>query len=72
MSTEAEEWTAFLALVPYFSACPGPPNFRNRLLLFLHRCEDYVLTRETLLLHAGLSFFADHLEADLTSKQISP
>lgn len=65
MPTAAQEWAAFMALVPYFSACPAAPKIRDRLLAVVRRCEQPVLSRETLVLRAGLSFFADDLNIDL-------
>ncbi len=42
----------------------------NRLLLFLRQCKDRVLTRDSLLLHAGLNFFAEEVEVDLALMQL--
>src|SRR3954471_13082737 len=58
-----------MALVPYFSTCPAPPNYRDRLLAVVRQCEQPVLSRETLVLRAGLSFFADDLNVDLSLMQ---
>lgn len=69
MLTTAQEWAAFMALVPYFSACPAPPKIRDRLLSVVRQCEQPVLSRETLVLRAGLSFFADDLDVDLALMQ---
>ncbi len=41
----------------------------NRLLTFLRQCKDRVLTRDVLL-HAGLSFFAEEVEVDLALMQL--
>lgn len=65
MPTAAQEWAAFMALVPYFSACPAAPKIRDRLLAVVRQCKQPVLSRETLVLRAGLSFFADDLNIDL-------
>ena len=69
MAATAQEWAAFMALVPYFSACPAPPKIRDRLLAVVRQCEQPVLSRETLVLRAGLSFFADDLNVDLALMQ---
>src|SRR5947208_3716591 len=70
MPTEQQQWAAFLALVPYFWACPGPLKMRTRLLTFLQQCRELTLTRDILLLQAGLSFFADDVEVDLALMQL--
>ena len=65
MPTTAQEWAAFIALVPYFSAHhPAAPKMRHRLLAALQQSSDPVLSRDALLLRAGLSFFADDLNVD--------
>ena len=42
---------------------------RERLLAPLQQCKDPVLSRDALLLRAGLSFFADDLNVDLALMQ---
>jgi len=64
MSTTAHEWAAFMALVPYFSGYHAAPKIRHRLLAALQQSSDPVLSRDALLLRAGLSFFADDLNVD--------
>ena len=58
-----------MALVPYFSAHPAAPEMRHRLLAALQQCKDPVVSRDALLLRAGLSFFADDLNVDLALMQ---
>lgn len=70
MSPKLQEWAAFIALVPYFYACPGPPRLCTRLRIFLSQCKDPVLLRDDLLLRAGLSFFADDFESDLALMEL--
>jgi hypothetical protein len=69
MPTTAQEWAAFMALVPYFSAHPAASKIRHRLLAALQQCKDPVVSRDALLLRAGLSFFADDLNVDLALMQ---
>src|ERR1700747_923338 len=69
MPTTAQEWVAFIALLPYFSACHAEPKIHARLLAVLRQCEEPILSREALLLQAGLSFFADDLNVDLALMQ---
>ena len=69
MPTTAQEWAAFIALVPYFSVCHAAPKIRDRLLASLQQCQDPVLSLDALLLRAGLSFFADDLNVDLALMQ---
>ena len=69
MPTTVQEWVAFIALVPYFSACQAKPKIHARLLATFRRCDEAILSRETLLLQAGLSFFADDLNVDLALMQ---
>ena len=69
MPTTAQEWAAFMALVPYFSAHHAAPKMRHRLLAALQQCKDPVVSRDALLLRAGLSFFADDLNVDLALMQ---
>lgn len=69
MPNTAQEWAAFMALVPYFSAYPASPKIRDRLLAVVRQCEQSVLSRETLVLRAGLSFFADDFNIDLALMQ---
>ena len=69
MPTTAQEWAAFIALVPYFSACHAESKIQDRLLAVVRRCEEPILSREALLLQAGLSFFADDLNVDLALMQ---
>src|SRR5947209_7853362 len=69
MSPLQQEWAAFIALVPYFSAHHAPPKMRDRLLAALQQCKDPVLSLDALLLRAGLSFFADDLNVDLALMQ---
>lgn len=69
MPTTAQEWAAFMALVPYFSAHHAASKIRHRLLAALQQCKDPVLSRDALLLRAGLSFFADDLNVDLALMQ---
>jgi len=64
-----QEWAAFMALVPYFSAHHAVPKMRDRLLAALQQCKDPVLSLDALLLRAGLSFFADDLNVDLALMQ---
>ncbi len=68
MPSQSQEWAAFIALVPYFSELSRVENMTNRLPMFLRQCKDHVLTRDALLLHAGLSFFAEEVEVDLALK----
>ena len=70
MSAKQQEWAAFRALVPYFSACCGPPQIRTRLLIAIGKCEERVVTREALLLRAGLSFFAEEFAVDLVLMEL--
>lgn len=70
MPTTAQEWAAFVALVPYFSAYHAESNIQDRLLAAVRRCEGQMLSREALLLQAGLSFFADDLDVDLALMQL--
>ena len=65
MPTTVQEWVAFIALVPYFSACQAEPKIHARLLATFRRCEEPILSRETLLLRAGLSFFAEDIDVNL-------
>ena len=69
MPTTTQEWAAFIALVPYFSACHAESKIQDRLLAVVRRCEEPILSRGTLLLQAGLSFFADDLDVDLALMQ---
>jgi hypothetical protein len=70
MPTTAQEWTAFVALVPYFSAYHAESKIKDRLLAVVRRYEGQILSREALLLQAGLSFFADDLDVDLALMQL--
>ena len=70
MPTPQQEWAAFLALIPYFTFDPGPLKIRDRLMIFLQQCQEPILSRHTLLLQAGLSFFADEFEVDLALMQL--
>lgn len=65
-----QEWDALVALVPYFVDCPGPTHMRERLRNALAQYSESRISRNALLLYAGLSFFADHLEADLALMQL--
>lgn len=38
--------------------------------MFIRQCKDPVLSRDDLLLHAGLSFFADDFEADFALMEL--
>ena len=69
MSPLQQEWAAFIALVPDFSAHHGAPKMRDRLLAALQQCKAPVLSRDALLQRAGLSFFADDLNVDLALMQ---
>jgi hypothetical protein len=69
MPTLQQEWAAFIALVPYFSFHHAAPKLGDRLLAVLRQCEESVVSRENLLLRAGLSFFADELDCDLALMQ---
>ena len=69
MPTTAQEWAAFMALVPYFSAHHTAPKMRHRLLAALQQCKHPVVSRDALLKRAGLSFFADDLNVDLALMQ---
>jgi hypothetical protein len=69
MPTTAQEWTAFMALIPYSSAYHAESKIQGRLLAVVRRCEGQILSREVLLLQAGLSFFADDLDVDLALMQ---
>ena len=69
MPNTAQQWAAFTALVPYFSACPASPKIRDQLLAIVRQCEQSVLSRETLVLRAGLSLFADDFNIDLALMQ---
>jgi hypothetical protein len=70
MSPLHHEWAAFIALVPYFSAYHAAAKMRDRLLAALQQCKHPVLSRDALLLRAGLSFFADDLNVDLALMQL--
>jgi hypothetical protein len=70
LSNRSAEWGAFLGLIPYFVACPGPWKFRDRLLTSLPHDPELVITREAILLRAGLSFFTDDLGVDLALMQL--
>ena len=69
MPTTTQEWAAFIALVPYFSACHAESKIQDRLVVVVLRCEEAILSREALLLQAGLSFFANDLNVDLALMQ---
>ncbi len=70
MSAKQQEWAAFLALVPYFSACVGPSKLRTRLLAAIRRFDEPIVTRDVLLLRSGLSFFAEEFDLDLVLMEL--
>lgn len=70
MPTKQQEWAAFRALIPYFSDCSGPSKLRTRLLTAIRQGQEQIVTRETLLLRSGLSFFAEELEVDLVLMEL--
>jgi hypothetical protein len=59
------EWEAFLALTPVFSGAACSASIYNRLLQVVQRSQAGSITRNCLLLEAGLSFFEESLDVDL-------
>ncbi len=70
MPTKQQEWAAFRALIPYFSGCSGPMKIRAQLLTAIRQCEEWIVTRDALVLRSGLSFFAEELEVDVVLMEL--
>jgi hypothetical protein len=60
-----KEWEAFLALAPVLSEATLSVPIYNRFLRAVQRSQTGSITRERLLLEAGLSFFEESLDVDL-------
>ncbi len=69
-STEAHEWEAFLALLPFFSGAVYPASVYDRCLGAVQRRQGEHLTRAALVAEAGLSFFEHSFNIDLALMQL--